>query len=131
MDLKHERRKSGGRCGEGGVCGANPIAVRNSCASGFNVPGGLTFASQSNREIYQNSTHIFSPRAGFAWSPDGLKGKTVFRGGFGLFVSPVTVANLAITGAYSSNPIVDQEGFSQVTQFPLPSTFQTPITTIR
>jgi hypothetical protein len=107
---------------------ANPIAEIP--ASGFNVPGGLTFASQGNREIYENSTHIFSPRAGFAWSPDLLKGKTVIRGGFGLFVAPVTVANLAITGAYSSNPIVDQEGFSQITQFPLPSTFQTPITTI-
>jgi hypothetical protein len=96
----------------------------------FAVPGGLTFASSGNREIYQNNTHLFSPRAGFAWTPDLLKGKTVIRGGFGLFVAPVTVANLAITGAYSSNPIVDQEGFSQITQFPIPSTFQTPITTI-
>jgi hypothetical protein len=96
----------------------------------FAVPGGLTFASPSDRAIYQNNTHLFSPRVGFAWSPDLFKGKTVLRGGFGMFVAPVTVANLAITGAYSTNPIVDQEGFSQTTPFVVPSNFLAPTTTI-
>ncbi len=96
----------------------------------FAVPGGLTFASPSDRQVYQNDTHLFSPRVGFAWSPDLLKGKTVLRGGFGMFVAPVTVANLAITGAYSTNPIVDQEGFSQTTQLLVPSNFLTPSATL-
>ena len=39
----------------------------------------------------------------------------MIRGGFGIFVAPVTVASLATTGAYSSNPLVNQEGFSQTT----------------
>jgi hypothetical protein len=99
-------------------------------AANFEVPGGLTFASPSDRELYQNNTHLFSPRAGVAWSPDLFKGKTVIRGGFGMFVAPVTVADLAITGAYSSNPIVDQEGFSQTTQLLVPSNFLTPSATI-
>lgn len=106
----------------------NPIAQVP--VGSFAVPGGLTFASPDNRGVYENTSHLFSPRAGFAWSPDLFKGKTVIRGGFGMFVAPSSIANLAITGAYSSTPTVDQEGFSQTTQFPIPSTFQTPITTI-
>jgi hypothetical protein len=85
-------------------------------AGAFNVPGGLEFASPDNRAIYQNTSHLLSPRVGFAWSPDLFHGKTVLRGGFGMFVAPITIASLAVTGSYSTNPILAQEGFSQTTQ---------------
>jgi hypothetical protein len=81
----------------------------------FNVLGGLNFASPSNNAVYQNTSHLASPRVGFAWTPEFLGKKTVLRGGFGMFVAPVTIASLALTGAYSTNPILTQEGFSQTT----------------
>lgn len=67
---------------------------------------------------------------GFAWSPDALHGNTVVRGGFALFVAPITVANLSELGTYSSNPIVDQEGFSQTTTVVVPSNNLTPSATL-
>ena len=82
----------------------------------FNVPGGLTFASPGNNSVYQNTSHLLSPRVGFAWTPGVLGGKTVIRGGFGMFVSPITIASLAIDGKYSTNPNLAQEGYSQTTQ---------------
>jgi hypothetical protein len=90
-------------------------------ASAFSVPGGFTFGSPGNNAVYQNQSHIVSPRVGFAWTPDVFKGKTVIRGAFGVFVAPVTIANLAITGTYSTNPQINQQGFSQSTTVPAPS----------
>jgi hypothetical protein len=105
---------------------ASPLAAAASAAyakspvtqlpvSQFNPVGGLTFPGSSNNVAYNNTSHLVSPRIGFAWSPERLHAKTVIRGGFGMFVSPVTISTLAITGAYSTNPIINQEGFSQST----------------
>ncbi|MBZ5583177.1 MAG: carboxypeptidase regulatory-like domain-containing protein [Acidobacteriia bacterium] len=83
----------------------------------FGVPGGLTFASPGDNAIFQNTSHLVSPRLGFAWSPARLSGKTVINGGFAMFVAPITIALLQSTGAYSTNPILTQEGYSQSTPF--------------
>jgi hypothetical protein len=84
-------------------------------ASAFAVNGGLSFPSATDGAVYHSTSHLFSPRGGFAWSPAVLGGKTVISGGFGMFVQPITVAQLAITGKYSTNPILNQEGFSYTT----------------
>ena len=77
--------------------------------------GGLTFASPGKTPSTR-TIRTWSARAPASpGRPTLFKGKTVFRGGFGMFVAPVTIANLAITGSYSTNPEINQEGFSQTT----------------
>ena len=80
---------------------AKPLALLP--ASQFRVAGGLTFASSANPKIYTTPSHYFSPRFGFAWTPAGVGGKTVIRGGFSQFYFPIIT-----TG-------VNQPGFSQTT----------------
>ncbi len=103
-------------------------------AGSYNVLGGLTYPS-GNSAAYENTSHLVSPRFGVAWSPEKMHGKTVVRAGLGMFVAPITIAYLAQNGNYSSNPIVDQEGFSQSTAMtpssngyltPGPATFSDP-----
>ncbi len=81
-------------------------------AAQFQVNGGLLYP-KGNGAAYENTSHLFSPRVGIAWSPERFHGKTVVRTGFGMFVAPSTIAYLSQNGNYSSNPIIDQEGFSQ------------------
>ena len=92
--------------------------------SGERVRGaGRTDVSRnaSNGAVVPDHSHIFSPRVGFAWSPTRLHDKTVVRGGFGIFVAPVTMASLATRAPYSSNPLINQEGFSQTTTMMVPT----------
>jgi hypothetical protein len=84
-------------------------------AGAFRVPGGLTFPGGGQTAVYENTSHLVSPRAGFAWTPGALQGRTVLRGGFGMFVAPVTIASMDINGKFSTTPNTNQEGFSQST----------------
>jgi hypothetical protein len=109
---------------------ANPIAAAAIAAytanpipqipvSQFKVPGGLTYADSSHPDIYHTTSHIFSPRLGFAWTPSGTGGKTVIRGGTGVFMFP-----LGATG-------VNQPGYSQTTSVvPSLDSFLTPHATL-
>jgi Carboxypeptidase regulatory-like domain len=76
--------------------------------------GGLTFPSASDGSVYKTNSGFLSPRFGFSYSPTG---KTVFRGGFGIFVQPETLSSLASTGIYSANAISNSEGFSAPTTY--------------
>ena len=65
-----------------------PSPARN--AAFPNLTGGLVFATNDNRSVYNWDKNNFSPRFGFAYSPFQ---KTVIRGGAGLLYSPLTVSN--------------------------------------
>ncbi len=97
----------------------------------FTVNGGVTYPTDGR--IYDIDSNLVSPRIGFAWSPSMLHDKTVVRGGFGLFVQPIALANLNPVGSYSSQPILTQEGFSQTTTLSQATNFavsatQVPVT---
>lgn len=71
-------------------------------AGQFKPVGGLTFASSSHPQLYDTPSKTFSPRVGFAWSPDALENKTVFSGGFSIFVFPLLDVGTVNTSGFSS-----------------------------
>jgi len=85
-------------------------------ASQFSALGGLTFPTSGNNDIYHSNSKIFSPRAGFAWTPPVGNNKWVIRGGFGVLVDSLFPP-----------PSPNQPGFSQQTTIPLPSPLLSPV----
>ncbi|MBT9331520.1 carboxypeptidase regulatory-like domain-containing protein [Acidipila sp. 4G-K13] len=79
----------------------NPIAQIP--AGQFAVPGGVTFADSARPQIYNTPSKIFSPRVGFAWTPDYLRGKTVVSGAYSIFVAPIMVQADLNTDGYSAS----------------------------
>lgn len=97
----------------------------------FKVLGGLTFASPSNNAIYENTSHLFSPRAGLAWTPERFHNKLAVRAGFAMFVQPISIATLQVSGAYSTNPLSLQPGYSQTTSMTVTNdNYLTPAATL-
>jgi hypothetical protein len=100
-------------------------------ATSFNVLGGLTFPAANQTAVYKNNSHLVSPRVGLAWTPDALKGKTVIRASFGMFVAPVTLLSAGVDGKDSTSPVINQEGFSQTTTLvPTGNNYLTPLATL-
>jgi hypothetical protein len=100
-------------------------------ASQFKVPGGLTFASPGNTAIYENTSHLVSPRVGLAWTPERFHSKLAIRSGFAMFVQPISISVLQPTGAYSTSPLSLQPGFSQTTQMVVDTTnYLSPVNTL-
>ena len=86
----------------------------------FNVLGGVTFASNAEPQLYHTPSNTFSPRIGFAWSPDALRNRTVFSGGFSIFVFPLLDVG-----------VVNSSGFSSITPYvPTNDNFATAATNL-
>lgn len=88
-------------------------------ASQFATPGGLTYASANNPDIYHIGSHIFSPRIGFAWTPKG--GNTSIRGGFAMFEFPQDI----------TTSVMNQTGYNLVTPLtPTQNNYLSPYATL-
>ena len=53
------------------------------------MKGGLLFAGQNGKYVYNTKRGYFSPRFGFAWTPGGSGKGTVIRAGIGVFVASI------------------------------------------
>src|SRR5262249_15381522 len=69
----------------------------------FHVLGGLNFAADDNRNIWDADKSNWQPRVGASYK---LTEKTVLRGGFGIFTSPFQVETPFQPGFSGSTPFV-------------------------
>jgi hypothetical protein len=72
-------------------------------AGQFAVPGGVVFASPSRPQLYNTPSIDFSPRVGFAWTPDFLHNKTVVSAAFSIFVAPLMNLGTVNTDGFSAS----------------------------
>ncbi len=75
----------------------------------FRVVGGIGFADENNRAIWDTDKTNYQPRFGAAYQ---LNEKTVIRGGFGIFMAPFQIEAPLQAGFSNStqNPITNNNG---------------------
>src|SRR6266542_2575723 len=81
---------------------ANPSAFVLTPAQ-FRVTGGLTYANDDQRATWNADKRNIQPRVGAAYQLDE---KTVFRGGFGIFMAPFRIEPPVQYGFAASTPFV-------------------------
>jgi Carboxypeptidase regulatory-like domain len=73
--------------------------------SQFQVLGGVTYADENNRNLWNADKNTWQPRIGASYQ---VNEKTVLRGGFGIFMSPFRINqdDIKQTGFSASTPFV-------------------------
>ena len=102
-------------------------------------PGSRTseqnFAGGDQNAIYNDQSKIFSPRAGFAWSPSMFHGKAVVKGGAGILVDPILLPISGSSPSVGTSNVayatLNQPGFSQTTNMTVTgNTYLSPSATL-
>ncbi len=88
---------------------ANRVFLRN--PADFRVVGGINFADQNNREVWEADKSNWQPRFGLAYQLDE---RTVLRGGFGIFMAPFQIESPLQAGfaTGTTNPITVNNGLT-------------------